>query len=210
MKNILYGKLTSDPGPDYIVGGCELSPDSPQWGCACEEESALKVKFQIIVDDITTLNVDAIVNAANSQLERGGGVCGAIYRAAGRELDAECSVRFPNGIATGEAVATKGYNSKAKWIIHAVAPRSKGNGDGDHLKLSNAYRNALLAADEVGARSIAFPSLGTGIYAWDVQIAAPYALHDGLRSTFNELKNITTVILCCFSEEDKRIYETFA
>ena len=96
-------------------------------------------KLEIIVADITTLKVDAIVNEANPQLLAGGGVCGAIHAAAGPELERECLRLYPRGIQPGQAVATPGYNSQAKWIIHAVPPRADASGSGDLNTLVSAY-----------------------------------------------------------------------
>lgn len=213
MKKVIYGMPAGNDldFDKYIYAGCIMDENMKHWDCLCalhedEDGEAPAVEFQIVVADITSLEVDAIVNAANPQLLRGSGVCGAIFAAAGPGLDAECRERYPHGIEPGQAVITGGHKSKAKWIVHAVAPKANGDGFGDHVKLSNAYRNAILAADEAGAASIAIPSLGTGIYGWSVERAAAYVINDGILSTFSSLRNIRKVLLCCFSQSDERQY----
>lgn len=210
MKRILYGLPGKDyfENPDIILGGCIMGPFNPEWDCKCETIPNREVKFEIFVADITTLNVDAMVNAANPQLLAGGGVCGAIHDAAGPALEAECLRKYPYGIDPGMAVFTKGFNSKAKWIIHAVAPRFNPEGRWPLLTLLTAYRNALLEADKLGAKTIAMPSLGTGIYGWDVAKVAPEVIQT-IKETLPELGNLETVTLCCFTEADALIYRQF-
>lgn len=124
--------------------------------------------------DITTLDVDAIVNAANESLARGGGVCGAIHAAAGAELAREC--RTIGHCPTGDAVATRGYDLPARWVIHAVGPRWHGGGSGEAELLASAYRRSVEVADQVGATSIAFPSISTGIFGYPKRAATEIAV----------------------------------
>jgi O-acetyl-ADP-ribose deacetylase (regulator of RNase III) len=124
--------------------------------------------------DITREGVDAIVNAANAALTRGGGVCGAIFAAAGPELDGACAEL--GGCPTGDAKATPGFRLPARWIIHAVGPVWQGGDHGEPELLASAYRRSLEVADEVGARSIAFPAISTGIYGYPLEAAAEIAV----------------------------------
>src|SRR5215470_359760 len=124
--------------------------------------------------DITTEDVDAVVNAANSGLARGGGVCGAIFAAAGPELDAACAAL--SGCPTGDAKATPGFRLPARWIIHAVGPVWHGGDTGEPDLLASAYRRSLAVADEIGARSVAFPAISTGIYGYPLDPATDIAV----------------------------------
>ncbi len=124
--------------------------------------------------DITELDVDAIVNAANEQLAEGSGVCGAIHDAAGPELAEECVLVGP--CRTGDAIATGGFELPARWVIHAVGPRWSSGGDDKVALLASAYRRAVEVADELGATSIAFPSISTGIYGFPQHLAAQTAV----------------------------------
>jgi O-acetyl-ADP-ribose deacetylase len=124
--------------------------------------------------DITREAVDAIVNAANSRLARGGGVCGAIFSAAGPELDGACADL--GGCPTGDAKATPGFRLPARWIIHAVGPVWRGGDNGEPDQLASAYRRSLAVADEIGARSVAFPAISTGIYAYPLDAATEVAV----------------------------------
>ena len=159
--------------------------------------------MNVVVADITTLHVDAIVNAANEGLTRGGGVCGAIFRAAGPELDAACASLAP--CPTGEARVTPGFHAKARWIVHAVGPIWQGGTRGEAALLSSAYRMALRAGADAGARSIAFPAISTGIYGYPRDAAADVAIAavcDWRASTGERLE----VIFCAFNEDDAQLY----
>ena len=158
--------------------------------------------LRAILADITTLPVDAIVNAANSSLLGGGGVDGAIHRVAGPELLAEC--RTLGGCPTGEARITNGYRLQAKFVIHAVGPVWYGGFRGEPELLASCYRRSLELAETGGLRSIAFPGISTGIYGYPVELAAPLAVST-VRSF--HCRSVREVIFCCFSEYDLRIYQ---
>ncbi len=153
--------------------------------------------------DITTLDVDAIVNAANVTLLGGGGVDGAIHRAAGPGLLVECTGL--GGCRTGDAKITRGHRLSARHVIHAVGPVWRGGSRGEADLLAGCYRRALELAHERGLRSIAFPCISTGIYGYPVDQAADVAVRT-VRETLARLGADIDVIFCCFSEGDLAIY----
>lgn len=147
--------------------------------------------------DITTLAVDAIVNAANEQLSDGAGVCGAIHRAAGPELAAECQAL--GGCATGEARITKAYNLPARHVIHAVGPVWRGGKHDEAKLLANCYRQSLLLAEQHGLKSVAFPAISCGIYGFPIDHAAAIAIEATLQ-TLRQCVLIDLVIFACFDD----------
>ena len=153
-------------------------------------------RIEVIVADITTLDVDAIVNAANSSLLGGGGVDGAIHRAAGPELAIEC--RNLGGCKPGEAKATAGYRLPARHVIHTVGPVWRGGGAGEADTLQRCYRNSLVTAKRLGARSIAFPAISTGRYRFPMARAAQVAT-DAVQREISD-GGVDLVILCCADE----------
>ena len=159
------------------------------------------MKLQAIRSDITQLDVDAIVNAANSSLLGGGGVDGAIHRAAGPGLLAEC--RVLGGCKTGDAKLTAGHRLRARHVVHAVGPVWRGGSANEAALLASCYVRALELAASVGARSIAFPFISTGIYGYPIEDAAKVAVQ-AVRSA--RASSIDEVIFCCFSERDLAVY----
>jgi O-acetyl-ADP-ribose deacetylase len=163
-----------------------------------------KARLEVIVADITTLSVDAIVNAANSSLLGGGGVDGAIHRAAGPELLSEC--RSLHGCKSGDAKITRGYRLPARHVIHAVGPVWHGGKEGEDGLLASCYRRALELCQANALSSVAFPAISTGVYHFPADRAAGIAV----TTTVNELAaapDVMRVIFCCFSEASARLHE---
>ena len=159
--------------------------------------------MRCIQADITTLDVDAIVNAANESLLGGGGVDGAIHRAAGSGLLEEC--RGLGGCATGDAKMTGGHRLEARHVIHTVGPVWHGGRQGEPELLASCYRRCLEIADGAGLRSIAFPSISTGVYGYPKPDAADVAV-DTVRGYLGETGSTLEVTFCCFSEADLGLY----
>lgn len=153
--------------------------------------------------DITTLGVDAIVNAANTALAPGGGVCGAIHRAAGPELAAACEALAP--CPTGEARLTPGFRLPARHVIHAVGPVWHGGGRGEAALLASAYRAAMAIAREHGLRSVAFPAISTGIYGYPLEAATRVAV-DAVREELEAPGSPSHVVFACFNREALEAY----
>jgi len=161
-------------------------------------------RLEVIVADITTLSVDAIVNAANTSLLGGGGVDGAIHRAAGAELLAEC--RTLGGCETGGARITRGYRLPARHIIHAVGPVWNGGNHGEGALLASCYRRAIDLCRTHALTSIAFPAISTGVYRFPADRAAEVAVASTIEA-LADASSIDRVIFCCFSNESARLHE---
>ncbi|HKY72369.1 MAG TPA: O-acetyl-ADP-ribose deacetylase [Nitrospira sp.] len=156
--------------------------------------------------DITTLTLDAIVNAANESLLRGGGVCGAIFRAAGPELADAC--RLLGGCRTGDAKLTRGFRLPARYIIHAVGPVWHGGRQGEPELLASCYRRSLELAQENHVTSLAFPSISTGIYGYPIELAAPLAVTT-VRQCLGSDARVREVVFCCFTSGDLAVYQKY-
>jgi O-acetyl-ADP-ribose deacetylase len=164
-------------------------------------ENSAVTRLEAVRGDITTEAVDAIVNAANPALARGGGVCGAIFAAAGPALDQACAAL--EGCATGDAKATPGFDLPARWVIHAVGPVWHGGDRGEAGQLASAYRACLAVADDLGATSLAFPALSTGIFGYPLEAATAVAVAT-VRDTPSRVEVVRFV---CFDDRALAAYQ---
>ena len=160
-------------------------------------------RLDVIVADITTLDVDAIVNAANSSLLGGGGVDGAIHRAAGPDLVHQC--RLLGGCDTGDAKATAGFRLPARWVLHTVGHEWQGGGAGEAELLASCYRRSIVGAHELGASSVAFPAISTGSYGYPADQAAVIAVETVRRAAAGT--SVERALLVAFSDDDLRRYQ---
>jgi O-acetyl-ADP-ribose deacetylase (regulator of RNase III) len=163
-----------------------------------------RARLEVVVADITTLRVDAIVNAANTSLLGGGGVDGAIHRAAGPELKAECQTL--HGCATGDAKITKGYRLPARHVIHAVGPVWHGGSHGEDELLASCYATAIRLCQANRLASVAFPAISTGIYHFPADRAAAIAVATTL-AALSSAPTLERVVFCCFSDASARLHE---
>jgi O-acetyl-ADP-ribose deacetylase len=163
-----------------------------------------KALLEVIVADITTLSVDAIVNAANTSLLGGGGVDGAIHRAAGPDLLAEC--RTLNGCETGDAKITRGYRLPARHVIHTVGPVWQGGDDGEEELLASCYRRSIELCRAHELTSLAFPAISTGVYRFPADRAARIAMATTV-DALPGMPALSRVIFCCFSQDSARLHE---
>ncbi|NIA71977.1 O-acetyl-ADP-ribose deacetylase [Pelagibius litoralis] len=160
-------------------------------------------RIEIHSGDITQLDVDAIVNAANARLQPGGGVCGAIHRAAGRNLREACAAI--GRCKTGNAVHTDGFDLKARFVIHAVGPVWHGGGQNEEALLASCYRTSLKIAKQIGARSLAFPAISTGVCGFPLVPATEIAV-DTVRAFLAEEEAVERVVFCVFGAEADAAY----
>lgn len=184
-------------------------PWTRRWSCSKSEvftiiSEKVKNQIQVVQGDITKLDCDCIVNAANRSLLGGGGVDGAIHRAAGPELLAEC--RTLHGCRTGEAKITKGYRLKAKYIIHTVGPIYSGTAE-DAAQLADCYRNSLDLAKEYELHSIAFPAISTGVYGYPLEDATEITVKTVAQWLEDHADYAMQVIFCCFDVRTERVYQ---
>ena len=163
-------------------------------------------KLEVILGDITKLKVDAIVNAANTSLLGGGGVDGAIHRAAGPELLAAC--RPLHGCATGEAKITPGFRLPSKYVVHTPGPIWQGGQHNELTLLANSYRNSLNLAAVHGCKTVAFPSISTGVYHFPLAVAAEIALRTLRDTAQTTAQNVQLIQIVCFDDQTKKAYET--
>jgi len=164
----------------------------------------MNTNIEIIIGDIAIQKVDAIVNAANNSLLGGGGVDGAIHRAAGVELLAEC--RLLNGCETGQAKITKGYKLPAEYVIHTVGPIWNGGENNERMLLADCYRNSLKIALENNIKSIAFPSISTGAYSFPIELASEIALAE-IHSFLKTNNEIEKIMIVCFDNKTYNLYQ---
>lgn len=162
-------------------------------------------KIEIVLGDITKSQVDAIVNAANTSLLGGGGVDGAIHRAAGPALLAAC--RPLNGCATGEAKLTPGFRLPAKYVVHTPGPIWRGGQHHERTLLANSYRNSLTLAAAHGCQTVAFPSISTGVYHFPLKLAAEIALRTLQETAATTAKSVQLIQIVCFDDQTKKAYE---
>lgn len=172
---------------------------SPTWACDLISVATIKT----LQGDITELNIDVIVNAANHTLLGGGGVDGAIHRVAGPELLAAC--RKLGGCKTGEAKITDGYHLPCRYVIHTVGPVWSGGQKREPELLESCYRNSLKLAQSAGVQTVAFPSISTGVYRFPMERACRIAV-DTVRSCLEEMQEIEKVLFVCFSAQDLDVY----
>ena len=181
---------------------------SPRWergyGVRLEADAMQHETIMVVEGDITKQKVDAIVNAANTSLLGGGGVDGAIHRAAGPELLAEC--RTLHGCPTGDAKMTRGYRLPAQWVIHTVGPVWHGGHDFEDELLANCYRRALEVAVQNGVRSVAFPAISTGIYGFPLERATRIAVRE-VRAFMEKNPALEKVLFVCFDRHTHDVYQ---
>ncbi len=156
--------------------------------------------------DITKENVDVIVNAANAYLMPGGGVCGAIHRAAGIEMAIELKEKFGSGV-TGEAYISKAYKLPSKWVVHAVGAKWGGGNHGESELLESTYRRALEEAAKVDAKTIVFPAISTGHYGFPLEVATEIAVKTVLQFIDNNPDTFEEIIFICFSDDIENVYK---